>query len=247
MAVSIIVLILYIIAIVLIFKFVKGIIKAIFLALSLLIIILVVCGVFIAIDLKDIQDNMQTKQNIFLFEKDNILKAGIYWSLDGKSQPGFPAKEDIDSYSSALASNNLKEIKGDYYKVIFVNENAFAALSEIKSNQVSYTKQQLIDALNSENSIDSFIKSSQKDVTKEQLAVLRPQLMQSMNIKSDEEFKGLLFAMLFKAAVEQQGASFILDQYKEGNVKVYPETIVFKALKLVPSSVVKKAIGQSAG
>ena len=242
MAVSIIVLILYIIAIVLIFKFVKGVIKSIFLALSLLIIILVVFGVFVAIDLKDIQDNMQTSQNLFLLEKNNKINAGISWSLDGKTQPVFVTKESIDSYSAALSSNNLKEIQGDYYKVILIDEKSFDSIDEISNGQTSYTRQQIINLLNSDAPLDEFIMSSQKGITKDQIAVLKPQLMQTMKIKSDEEFKGFLFAMLFSAALEQKGSIFILDQYKEGNIKVYPETIVFRTLKVIPSSIIEKAV-----
>jgi hypothetical protein len=52
------------------------------------------------------------------------------------------------------------------------------------------------------------------------------------------EFKAMVFAVLFSEAIEKKGTLFIFSEYKKKNIIVYPETAVFKFIKLIPTSFV---------
>lgn len=47
------------------------------------------------------------------------------------------------------------------------------------------------------------------------------------------------------SAVKEQGVYFIFKQYKEGNIKVYPQTMVFKIVSIIPYSWLETATPSS--
>ena len=57
------------------------------------------------------------------------------------------------------------------------------------------------------------------------------------------EDKGMAFGVLVSTAGGDKGPLFMIEQYKEGNVKIYPKTIVFDLLKVMPLSWLEKSIG----
>jgi len=66
--------------------------------------------------------------------------------------------------------------------------------------------------------------------------------MEQINIKNNAEFKSFLFILLFQRLIERQGPIIIFTQYKEGNVIIYPETMMFKFVKRIPNILLDRAI-----
>ncbi|MBI2581350.1 hypothetical protein HYV85_06145 [Candidatus Woesearchaeota archaeon] len=60
--------------------------------------------------------------------------------------------------------------------------------------------------------------------------------------KSEERAATLAALLILKAS---RDPVFIISEYKKGNVLVYPETPVFKAIKLIPLSFFRKAAGKA--
>ena len=106
----------------------------------------------------------------------------------------------------------------------------------------------MFSLLESETPAYDYIESVVGTTTRKE--TLKNQMFSELNIQEDTEYKGILFFMLFGSAIEQQGPFFIFEQYKTGNIIIYQETIMFKLIKFIPSSLVYtmiKAVGDNNG
>ena len=75
----------------------------------------------------------------------------------------------------------------------------------------------------------------------------RDDLLNSLNIRDDTEFKAVLFTVLFGALMEDQGSFVIFTQYKKENIIIYPETTLFRLIKIIPLSLLDKVVKISPG
>ena len=237
--ISIIILIIFIIAVVLIIKFVKGVIKIIYLIASLIIIILLITALFLFIDIKDFREKFPTNPSLFLLEKDSNIIAGFYGIFSEESEPNLVSEQELISYQTNFKDNNLGLILGqENYKLFIINSNAFEFdVMDINEN-ISLEKQEVFSLLNSQNAIEDFLDITMGNGAKEQ----KEEFMENSEIKDNAEFKGILFAILFRDAQDIQGPLFIFNEYKKDNIMIYPETLLFKFIKKMPSFLQDKII-----
>jgi hypothetical protein len=59
---------------------------------------------------------------------------------------------------------------------------------------------------------------------------------EGMEKENPAKVKGVLFGLLFAAGNVQQGPIFLIGNFKNGNVIIHKETIVFKVMKYFPAS-----------
>jgi len=50
----------------------------------------------------------------------------------------------------------------------------------------------------------------------------------------------MMLGLLIAGVSEQQGPTFIIDEYRTGRIDVYPETMLFKFLNYVPESAIER-------
>lgn len=242
-------LILFIIISVIILKFVKKIAKAIFLISSLAILILAILGVIVFLDINNFKENFSTTPSLYLLQKDGKIVSGFGGVFAEEKSPSLLNKSALDPINSDFQTNNMDAVKNGYYKLFIINFDAFASLNTIKmDNNTELTLQQISDLLSSDTPADDYIKAYVKgNLSQTQRELIRKQMLEDSNLEDDAQFKGILFGMLFKSAVEEKGPLFIFDQYKQNKLVIYPETALFKAIKLVPSSLLGKIIQTKAG
>lgn len=228
-------LVLIIVAGLIIYKITKSIFKAIFLALSVGVIIIIILGGLIISDINDFRENAQTQPNIYLLEDNGEIIAGFSGILGEDFQPDF-VEEELGPY------NNLDGLLGNNYKLFLVKKQALGSVEEVEGEDITLTRQEILDMIASDSPVDDFIKKQYPNLPAAQLSGARQSLLSQMEIENDAEFKGTLFAATFASAMEEQGPLFIFDQYKEGNIIIHPETAMFKFLKIIPSSILKNVI-----
>lgn len=238
--------ILFIIAAVIIIKLTKKVLKAIFLIASLAAAILIISGFFIIADVKDFKDNFPNQPSLYLFEDKNTLLAGMSVVFgEEEPKPIFITKEQLTSFQASFEKNNLQAIIGNNYKLFILSSNAFKDIDKVKSGDIELSRQEILTLLSSETPLDNFILAQIGEAAPEQQReIYKQKLKQEAGIETDAQFKGVLFMLLFGTAMEKQGPLFLFNQYKQGNIIIYPETTLFKLLKIIPSPLLEKAIIQ---
>lgn len=233
---AIIGIILFIVLVVLIIKLIKNTIKAIIIIISILLILLIIGTCFVYSDVNDFKQNFPTIPSLYLLEKNDQIVAGIYGIFSEEELPSLASEEQLTSYQNSFQENDLEEIKGDYYKVFIINSNAFDSITEIKTADITLSKETIFNFLDSSTPVDDFL--ALKNIPREQ----RDEALASLNVKNDAEFKSLLFTLLFGTLIQEQGPLFIFTQYKQGNIIIYPKTTIFMLIKKVPSSLLNKLL-----
>jgi hypothetical protein len=138
--------------------------------------------------------------------------------------------EQEDKIMDALNKESYQNLLDDYFKIFFVKVKILDSIKQDKFQieNFNFTKKQISNALVAENPFQAL------GIDKN---------------KVPEEFTASKLKMaLFMSTIQDQLTSnpiFLLKEYKDGNIYVYKETIMFKALKYIPVSMVKSIISKA--
>lgn len=227
--------VLFIIVSLIIIKVVKTFAKAMFLISSLVLFILIIVGVITLSDVGDFKKSFSNQTSLYILEKDDIIIAGFNGEFSNNQSPILETDHSLESINGYYINGDISSIKGDHYKLFIIDLISLEIVKTIDTGEVELTFGQVSKLLSSDTPIDDYIKiSSDQDLSGFQKNYIKENLMKTSNIEDESQFKGILFGMLFQTATEKQG-SFLFKQYKKGNIIVYPETAMFKLVKLVPS------------
>jgi len=198
-----------IIIIVLVIVFVWGIFKKLF---KLLFYAGIIISLLLAANLYFIyQDFQDLRENFSVSEKKVILVD------DNVVLTGLLMGEEVDlipnsrliDYSSSLKNNNYEEILGDSYKLMVFD----------------------IDIIeNLDKDIDLGIETVTSD---EAAATLKS------DTSSSQEKAALFSVILTDEILTSKNPLFFFSEFKDGNIIIYPETALFKTVKLIPLSFIK--------
>jgi len=235
MLIPIIGIIIFVIIAVFLFLVLKKVVKTIMILVGIIIIVLLVGTYFVYKDAQDMQENFQTSPNVFLLEQDDKIISGFQQVPD--SEEPMPIN-DLSDYS--IYPEDLAELKGDNYKLISFKQEAFDEIDLIELDNIEHPTSFILTLISSETPVDDYITNAiiRDGIPQEQREEEKQNMKQEFGL-TDQEFKGMLFASIFKKAVDEEGPIFIFKQYKEGNVVVYKETAVFKMINLIPTSFIK--------
>jgi len=138
--------------------------------------------------------------------------------------------------NQVFKKNDLQSIIGDNYKLIIIRKDFFNDVFSIPiAEDQSITRIELFELLSSKTPIDDYITLSLGgDTAKIQKESYKENLIQSLQISTDEEFKDILFFTAFATAAENKGPLFLLNAFKKETVIIYPQTLFFDTLKVIP-------------
>jgi hypothetical protein len=114
----------------------------------------------------------------------------------------------------------------------------FQSMAEAGIEGSDISKSEVIEALRTESvgkwMIDRTMKTM--DVPEE----YKDQAIQeiSKSLPPEKDMRTNFFMILLGIAGQSRGAIFIIEEYRAGNVKVYPETIMFKVIRYAPQSAI---------
>lgn len=235
-------LIILIIAAVIIFKITKTVIKTVILTIAIFLVMLIIAGFVLVADIRDFQENFPTKQNIYLFEyPEGHIATGVKgkFSQDLHESMNLIDEETLKNYRDDYSKSNLDSILGNSYKIMIVKEDLFEEMETVSFfDGGELTKEEFFDIMSSEKPIDLFIDNIVPyPVHRDSF---RQQVMEEFDISSDSEFKGMIFMIGFFSLVEEKGGFFLLNNIRQGNVNVYPKTLLIDMIGILPS----ESIGQ---
>lgn len=223
---SIITIIVFIVIAIIIFKIVKTIIKTILIVLILGFLLTAIFGFFTYQDSVELKNNLENELNLVLLQDNEKIVTGFV-TTDFEEKAEFMTISQIAEYQNSFKKQDYKKMLGDNYKMFIVDLKAF----DFDDEKVYFIGKGISKTL-----LYSVLKSNDPISLYKSETGIDPIIN---GISDPIEFKAQVFALLFNEAIEKGGQFFIFNEYKKENIIVYPETTVFKFIKIIPTSFIK--------
>jgi len=183
-------------------------------------VLLIVGTVIIYNDAADLRDNFLEKEKLFVLEIDGMTSAAF--TVTGKN----PAEivEELSTIKKQYEDSS-------YYKVLLFTWESFENLQEVEFNGEKLSRPEIKQILESDNPRQLLSEKSGLPIEAVNQAYA-----------TDDMVKGDLFGNMAATAA---GEESIIMAIKDGRVKVIPETISFKLIKILPDSTVEKLVPES--
>ena len=169
------------------FKLLQGIIKTIVTVVALSVVLVGIGGFLVVMDARDLSENFANESNLFLLTNGSTVVFGV--EVAGEDGPVIVNGTELSRFSEFLGEGDYKQIKGEYYKLVLID--------------ASIVEGDFTSATAVEERSDSLVKRTE-------------------TVFSDPVY--------------------LITQYKKGNIRVYEETPVFTAIRLLPASLVRKIV-----
>jgi hypothetical protein len=207
-----------------IFSVIKKVMKLVFLVFFILSMLSVIGGVFIINDLKDFRENFPTAEKMIILKDETKVLTGLAMTTEDE-EPVFLTEENIDVYSDYLEVGNFDAVLGDSYKLMILDLNIFEEMppGAMELNDEEFEKDFFISVLKSDDPISLLAGEDVETMYADKITV-----------------KGAIFGILYVEVM--QSPIYFFSQYKKGNILIYPETAIFKAIRFMPLGLVKNTM-----
>ena len=175
-------------------------------------------------DVNDVRAHFLQDDKLFLLDIDGTLAAGFMLGGDGTPEPIANMSRMRTWYPDVGA------IKGSAYKVVVIDWPAVART--LKVDGLTATDAELRDALLSDTPKRLLITKLADQHGKEAVPLIRQQV--DLDYPTQDLFRSKVFVQLAEPLLGEPKQ--FLAQLKLGMVRVLPETVTFKILKLLPAS-----------
>lgn len=234
------ILILFILLFYVLFKIFKSILKTTISLIVIIILLMALVGFFVYKDVQNLRENMNSPIMVLLQDQEYI--AGF--TIESEATIGGKITFIPDEIIKQQDKEELKDIIGSNFKVMTISMQFIEELpmETIHYNQFNkdLTKQELISTLKSEKPTDYLF----TDVfnLQPEMAEIAKNTIFSSDIKDNSQFKAALTLLTLQNLIENKETEYILNSYKNNNIKIYKETITFKIFKLIPNTILLSAI-----
>ena len=207
------------------------------LLLLLFTVLLIVTAVFVVQDFKDFQKNANSPM-LFLLEKNDRMLAG-FWT-EGQGNVTLHEVEDssLAKFKEYLNKSQYELALNSYYKMFIIQESAFdsVAKAQFAFSYYKLTKEECYTILEADNPGKAYadILVAKGSAGPAQRASLEASINKDIG---SAQTKAMLFGILFSEATKED-TLFLYKQLNNNTIEVYPETMMFKAVKTVPVSFV---------
>ncbi len=220
-------------------------------------IVFVIFGIILFIDSRELSKNLFNKESIFVFDNNGSISTAFALDFSNKEnlQEGttFLSKEEINELDSQFKIKNYSAMKSDYYKLWVVKRELLVNLLEedLEFAGMPISEQELLDMIINEGSLDLFIeKLAEYQNIPEQItaAMLKTQFLNQLKLSNDDDFRALMFMFaFFEGGLGGSKASPVntidlLEEYKKGNLLIYPEKITLSMVKRAPLGLMRNTL-----
>lgn len=219
------------------FKLIKSVVKAAFFVLGLFAVFLVIIGVVVMIDANNFKKGFQEGTTKYvLVDGESVLASVIVDGQDAEITQVSPSQfaTDLEAYPP----EDYEAIKGDHFKVFFIDKIVLENLSDsLMFGDYRLPQEQAIAILESPDAIGSLAEaiSAQEGMPVDQA---RTQL--DGFYETPEEAKGSILA-LFLAELFPARITYVIESMRQGTIQVYEETILFKSLQHIPLGIIERS------
>lgn len=180
---------------------------------------MIVFGILIYSDAKDFSQGFSENKSLFLLEAEEEILAGFYtYKEDSEIVVG------VEDINSKYQDQNFEGILGDeYFKMFVVNETAFDDLGIIEMQGFNVTSEEVLEVIKAEDVVNAY-----QDMIED-----KGYTDDAVDEMDTDKIKGLLFGVMFSIA-NKDDPTFLFTNYRNGNIRVYEESLIFKLIKNFP-------------
>ncbi|MCX6710410.1 MAG: hypothetical protein NTV63_05695 [Candidatus Woesearchaeota archaeon] len=228
------------------FKFFRAFVKLASIAGFIIIACLLINSFFIYKDFQEFRER-NGEQILFLL-KDGKAITSAFSTSSSSSSMNFIGKEGLAMINRNITKRDYASILDSNYKIFTIGIDALERNlgNETMINEQTFSKDSIIEALKSDNSSMYYV------LKMLEIGKVSPQLSRSFqeniakNIGDSTSFKAVFFSTAVGEIMKNQPLFIVLES-SSGGLSVYPETPLFSALRMVPSSMLKGLFEKSMG
>jgi hypothetical protein len=233
------------------FKLLKSVIKVAIISVIVIIVSLTAVGYLVYKDVKGMGQGFAEEEKLCLLqEKGEVLLATVIHGSNSTEFFTAVTGSDLQRIESLYQSNKMKDLRGDYYRVFVFDMDFFGkglpdiiAWDDEELGNLSMPKSTALTILRSDDplSIMTDWMVSQDDSLRqlpEESArnMAREQLLK--DLKTTEDLRSAVFFISLNSVVEDKGPAYLVKEYREGTLDVYPRSIVFWIAREAPGLIV---------
>lgn len=208
------------------YKILKSILKALFVASIIVSVSLAVVGFMLIKDVNDIKANFQTMPRLMLLEDNDEVLTGLIIN-DGEAVK--INRSHLMLLSEQLRNNQKADMLEDNYKMITYSLDLLKDMDNfsLSFGSVELPRDEIIVLMKNEGRAKYWA--------------------EKMFIPDYQEVRTLVFSELLQQKWSgEQNIPLFINGLKSGTIKIYPETITFKLIKFIPSSLMSSRLVQIA-
>ncbi len=221
-------LILIFIVIAILFIIFKTVLKAFFkLFFYTFLILFLVSGVFVYLvyrDATDFKDKFTISDNLLLLEDKGKILTGFVLHPGG--EPSILTDQQLRDFTTYYNNNQYQNMIESNYKMFIIKMSAFNSEGTLEYDGQQLERKKLIDSLRSDDPAGTFLQGVPGPARN--------------NMADAATLKASFFVILYTNDLGTDPLNIIF-RYKEGNIIVYPETIIFKIIKYMPLDIISSA------
>jgi hypothetical protein len=239
---TIILIILGLIVFIVVFKIIKSIIKALMIGLLIILFLVGVFSFVLYMDYTSLRDGFGDEKTMFILQNNGVVLSGLTSEKQEDLIYRVFESNELITVNEKYSSKSYKEIKGDSKRLYIVGINFYNALEDEVTFVDQYAdkmkKETIKKIMVSASPLESYV-----DLNKINDSLNEDEKIElSEQFKTDEDFRASLFLLSTNEILEQKGVKYIYKEYKKENVEVYPKTMVFFLINLIPSWLVNMVL-----
>lgn len=232
---SIIFIILAVILFIVAFKIIKSIIKAIMIGLFIILFVVGCFGLVLYMDYSNLRDGLGQDKAMFILEDNGVILTGLMIEKQNETTYHLFGSDELVSINEKYLEDDFKGIKDEAKRLYIVNIDFFDTLNDdvqfIDQFIDKVKKETIKKVMTSATPLESYIDLNPDNVSAKEKEKAEFDEM----FKTQEDFRSAMFLLSTNQIIEQEGVEYIYKEYKKGNVTVYPKTMVFFLINLMPS------------
>jgi hypothetical protein len=204
----------------------------------------VVFGYMVVKDANNFKNNFSNSTSMVIIkqssnntENNTKFLAGVAFNPEKKQFDTIP-KKDLVNAEKLYNEDKMTALGADYYKVFIIELKSFdeIPLYNISDQNIELTKEEIKAVMISDNAREVLADIIAKKNGKDKKEVLKDLAA------TDEEVKSYLLSYYLSTVFNPNNPIAFLSQLKSENIQVYNNTALFKAIKLVPESIISAVI-----
>lgn len=265
--------IIYIIVIVLLFKLLRSVVKTILLGMLLVLAVFGVVTYLVYVDATDFYENFPNSSKTFYLGDGENLLAGVSMVSFTESNMTYIKLKELEELEGSYSDEDFKDMIKDDYKIFIFDISIFnESLEEGMDFETGNLKpihidgDKLNESLYSDEPLDIIYGDFADDFIVQQVKAgkLPKQVIENETWKENvkEEFidllqensdvppgqaRAMIFGFLLKSEINNDMVREMYLHYREGSLKIYKDTPMFKLLKFAPSSLINKILDKVSG
>lgn len=205
--------------------------------LNIIILIIPIAGTYLAFDISNFYSDLKNNPSYIAINDNGLIFAGRLDLIQG----AFKDRETKDLILKKSELTNLqKEINNNLKdKTVFIlDKKVFRIVDKITIEEfkISLTTNQVLETIKSDDPIKHL--TSQLDLPEILADIINEEIKNSKTITL-ENIKGILFILLLQETIKKGGTEYLIEEIKDGNIKIYPERLsVSLLIKFIPSDII---------